>query len=180
MSDGLHGADRGGVPRAVRVPRWMEDALCWIAVACAIVLLLAIVMPNWFARTLWSMGRKGGTSIIDSPAGYVGMVSLCGLVALAALVFCIWRPRESIVVAMGAFAVATVVIADYWLALGRGVVGLEGDRDAVPVPGEVIHWPTALPLFAACAVVGTTASLALAVVWLRRARIRTAAVLRSS
>lgn len=182
-------ADASSSPRSVHAtpaattattPRRAKEILCWIAVGCAFILLLAIVMPDWFARTWWSMGRKGGSATFDSPMGYVGMVSLCGLVALAALFFCIWRPRQSIVVATGAFAVAAYVIVDYWLALDRGVVGLEGDRNAVPVPGEVIHWPTALPLLAVCAVVGTIASLALAVVWLRRARTRTATVLRSS
>ncbi len=71
-----------------------EVGLGLIAFGCALFLLFGILMPDWFARTSWSSGsRNSSTEIFDSPAGYVGLVSLCGLIAFVALAVSAWRRR---------------------------------------------------------------------------------------
>lgn len=54
-----------------------------VAAACAAVLVLATVAPPKLARASWFAARgSGDAGITDSPAGYVGLVSLRGLAAV--------------------------------------------------------------------------------------------------
>ncbi len=152
-----------------------ELALRWIAIASALLLLLASVMPNWFARTSWTSGaRHSFTTIIDSPAGYVGLVSLCGFVAFVALAVALWRRwAVAAVLAAAAFSYGAYVAGSYWLGLSRGVALLEGRADSNKnSPEYTVHWPPMLPFFVFAAVVGVLVSLALAATWLARSRSR--------
>lgn len=92
-----------------------EDTLRSIAFACAIFLLLAIAMPNWLARASWSSGgRNSRTTVIDSPASYVGLVSLAGIIAFVALAIGLWQRRGEIATALA--AAATLAWGAYGIA----------------------------------------------------------------
>src|SRR5581483_2378647 len=141
-----------------------------VAIGCAILLLLAIVAPRDLARTSW---ESGSTSINDSPAGYVGLLSLCGVIALVALAVGAWSRRTRIIAALlaiSAFAAGTSIAGRYWENLARGVVGLEGRVDAtIRPPDHTIHAPPLLPVFLVAAVTGFVCALVLAIQWRRSA-----------
>jgi hypothetical protein len=152
---------------------WVDEVGWWLAFGCAAILLLAMFMPDWFARTSWfrANGRDNFESVIDSPASYVGLLSLCGLVACIALAIGIWRRWVvASALAAAAFASAAYVAGSSWWGISRGVALLDGQpiQEMVP-PRWTVHWPTALPLFVIAAIVGAISALALAVYWQRRA-----------
>ncbi|MBA3416510.1 MAG: hypothetical protein H0U10_14915, partial [Chloroflexia bacterium] len=92
-----------------------EVALLVVAFGCAVFLLLGIVAPRELARTTWE--HRGGTRINDSPAGYVGLVSLCGVAALAALTVGVVARRWAVA------AVVAALVAAAAFAYGAYVVG---------------------------------------------------------
>jgi hypothetical protein len=158
-----------------RVRRWAADWADFLALAafgCAIFLLLGMFMPNWLARTSWSRAnrRNDFLSVIDSPASYVGLVSLCGLVAFVFLAIGLWRHSAlAAVLAAAAFAYAAYVEGNFWQGLSQGVVLLDGSpTPEMGPPRWMVHWPPLLPFFFVAAVFGTLSALALAVAWLRR------------
>jgi hypothetical protein len=58
-----------------------------IALGNGVSLLLAMVAPRELARTSWVEGNENAfTRVNDDPSGYVGLLSLCGLIAVVALV----------------------------------------------------------------------------------------------
>lgn len=96
----------------------------------------------------------------------MGIVSLFGLVALAALAGGWWSPRTrplALGVAGLSFAAAVVAVGRYWALLADGAVGVEGATRAASAvsPTEVVRFPALLPLFLAVAAVGCTASVLL-------------------
>lgn len=154
-----------------RIRRWATDwaeVLGLAAFGCAIFLLLAMFMPNWLARTSWSRAnrRNDFISVVDSPASYVWLVSLCGLVAFIALAIGLWR-RWSIAAALAAaaFAYGAFVAGNFWLGLSRGVILLDGSPSEMGPPRWVVHTPFLLPVFLAVAIVGALSAMALAVNW---------------
>jgi hypothetical protein len=142
-----------------------------VAFGSAVILLLGVFMPDWFARTSWERGnRNQSTAIFDSPAGYVGWMSLCGLVALAFLVVGLWRRRRagaaSLAVAIIAFSCAAYVGGSYWLDLTRGIALIEGRTPMGPT--WRVDWPEALPLLVFAAIAGASSALILAANWVGR------------
>ncbi|HET7055506.1 MAG TPA: hypothetical protein VFI12_03535 [Thermomicrobiales bacterium] len=126
-------------------------------------------MPDWFARMSWESRNKNQLTVIsDSPASYVGLLSLCGIVACVALALGLWQRRwvvAAMLVAAGAFAYAAYVSGSYWLGLSRGVMLLDG-RLVQDMGSEMTaHWPRALPLFVIAAIAGAISALALTVYW---------------
>ena len=149
-----------------------EPVLRGITIVCAIFLLLAIMMPNFLARTSWESGKRNkSTVMVDSAASYVGLVSLYGLVACVALAISAWRRLKvaSTLVATAAFAGAAYVIGNFWLGLSRGIVLLDGSPvSTMGYPNWTVRWPPMLPLFALAAVIGAVSTLMLAISWLRQ------------
>jgi hypothetical protein len=133
-----------------------------VAFGCAVFLLLAIVAPRELARTSW---ERDGSITNDTPAGYVGAVSLCGIVALGALALgSRWRRARVAGAILVAFAFGVYVAGSYWVNLARGVVGLEGSMDATMRPPEyTVHFPLMLPIFLFVASAGLVGALTLAV-----------------
>lgn len=167
--------ENGLAMRMERVRRWAADwanLLAFAAFGCAIFLSLAMFMPNWLARTSWSRANRKNDfiSVIDSPASYVWLVSLCGLVAFAVLAIGLWRHSAlAAALAAAAFAYAAYVAGNFWLGLSQGVVLLDGSpTPEMGPPRWTVHWPPLLPLFLVAAIVGTLSALALAVAWMRQ------------
>lgn len=137
------------------------------AFCCAIFLTFAMFMPNWIARTSWSRAnrRNDFMSVVDSPASYVGLVSLWGLIALVALIVAVWRRSVFTgVLAAVAFACAAYVLGNFWLGLSRGVILLDGTpTPEMGPPRWEVHWPPMLPFFVAAAIVGVVSALVLAI-----------------
>jgi apolipoprotein N-acyltransferase len=135
-----------------------------VAFGCAVFRLLAIVAPRELARKSW---ERDGSITNDTPAGYVGAVSLCGIVALGALALgSRWRRARvaGAILAAVAFAFGVYVAGSYWVNLARGVVGLEGSMDATMRPPEyTVHFPLMLPIFLFVASAGLVGALTLAV-----------------
>ncbi|MBA3415342.1 MAG: hypothetical protein H0U10_08980 [Chloroflexia bacterium] len=137
-----------------------------IGFSCAVFLLFAVVAPREFARTTWVEGKRngGGTRINDDPTGYVGLVTLCGLVALVALAVELWPRRWAVagaLVAAAAFAGGAWVTAVYWRGFSRGDRLLEGQE--MLGSRATAHFPLLLPVFAFAALVGLVCALALVV-----------------
>lgn len=137
-----------------------------VAFACAVILLLAIIAPREFARISW---EKGHTLINDDPSGYVGLLSLCGLIALVALVAEAWSRRWGVaaaLVAAAAFASGAWMAGSYWLGFPRADRLREG-QEMLGRKVEV-HFPLLLPVFTLAAVAGLVCALALVVHGWRR------------
>lgn len=136
-----------------------------IAFSSAVFLLGAVVAPREFARTTWEEGkRSGGTRINDDPSGYVGLVTLCGLVALVALAVELWPRRWAIagaLVAAAAFGAGVLVVGDYWLGFPQGDRLLEA-REMLGSRATA-HSPLLLPVFALAAGAGCVCALALVI-----------------
>lgn len=137
-----------------------------VAFGCAVYLLLTIVAPRELARPTWAEARPNGdlgTRINDSPAGYVGLVSLCGLAALVALLVRTesWRGVIAAAGATVAFAIGAWVTGTYVLGFPRGDRLLEA-RERLG-PDAAASFPLLLPLFAFAAVVGLVSALALTI-----------------
>ncbi len=158
-----------------RAEGWSAFALA-AALACAAVLVLAIVAPRELARTSWGELRGNGGSVInDSPAGYVGQMTLGGLAAGVALAVGAltrrWRVGSACaLIAAVAFAGAAFWAARYRLLLSQGVMGLEGRQDTSGwSDGYPLDPPELLPVFFVIAIAGVLAALVLAVArWPRR------------
>lgn len=156
--------------RAAALPGWAagtDGAALGLAIACAIPLLFALVAPPEFARTTWMYGSANRmTRLTDSPAGYVGVLSLCGLVALVCLGLAAASGRLRVAAATGAtaaFAAAVWVAVTYALHVWRGVMGVEGHVEANSRwPNEIIDAPELLPIFVLFAVAGACGALAFA------------------
>lgn len=167
--------ESGFAMRMEPVRRWAADwadILALAAFGCAIFLSLGTFMPDWFARTSWSSGNyKSRMAVFDSPASYVGLMSLCGLVAFVALAVALWRRLAvaTALVAAAAFIGAVYLTGSTWLSLARGTELLDG-RPAQMGPKWTVHTPTALPLFVFAAVVGVICALALAIAWMQQPR----------
>ena len=139
-----------------------------VAFGCAAFLLLAVIAPREFARTTW---WTRGTAINDDPTGYVGLLSLCALVALIALAAEVWSRRWAIVaalVAAAAFASGTWVAVTYWLGFLQG----ERLREGQEMLGRKaqVHFPLLLPVFTVVAVVGFAFAVVLVFHGWRRVR----------
>ena len=149
-----------------------EIVLRRVAIGCAIVLVFAMIMPNYLARTSWESGKRNkSTVMVDSAASYVGLVSLYGLVACVSLAIGALRRQKvaSMFVATAAFASAAYVIGNFWLGLSRGIVLLDGRPvSTMGYPNWTVRLPPMLPLFALAAGVGAVCALALAINWLRQ------------
>jgi hypothetical protein len=148
---------------------WMSF-LVLLAVGCAGVLVLAVAAPGEIARTTWTeVGPRGSTRLTDSPAGYVGLMSLGGLVAGVALVVAAWSLRARLVaalVAAGAFLAAVWVAIRYAYLLGQGVMGSEGRLDTTGwSAGYVVQPPALLPVLILVAIGGALLALLYAAVW---------------
>jgi hypothetical protein len=157
------------------VRRWAAawtDFSGFTAFGCAIFLSLGIFMPNWMARTAWSRASRKHDfiSLIDSPASYVGLLSLCGIVAFVALSVAVWRRwAPAAVLAAAAFAYSAYVAGNFWLGLSQGLVLLDGRTTSEMVPPRwTVHWPPLLPVFLGAAIVGAVSALTLAVSWQRQ------------
>jgi hypothetical protein len=158
------------VKQAMRFPhvnRWFSSFLdnlevpaVLLAPLLALLLAVAMFLPNWFARTSWS---KRNMEIIDSPAGYVGFLSLWGCIVCVALVIGVWQQRWAwlaMLVAAGGFAGAAVVCIGYWQQLRLGLALVDG-RERMP-ERWAMQSPPALPLFIIAATVGFVSALVLA------------------
>jgi hypothetical protein len=140
-----------------------------IASACSAVLLLAIVAPRVFARTSW---EKRNTIVNDDPSGYVGLLSLCGLVALVALAAEAWSRRWAIVPALvsaASFAAGSWVAGVYWLGFSQRDRLREGQ--AMLGPKVEVHFPLLLPVYTLAAVAGLVCALALIMHGWRRLKV---------
>jgi hypothetical protein len=138
----------------------LEVAAVLLAPLLALLLASAMFLPNWFARTSWS---HRNTEIIDSPASYVGFLSLWGSIACLALVIGVWKQRWAWLamwVAAGGFAGAAVVCIGYWQQLRLGLALVDG-RERMPARWTM-HSPPALPLFIIAATAGLVSALVLA------------------
>ena len=117
----------------------------FLAPLLALLLAGAMFLPDRFARTSWSYEGRG---MIDSPAGYVGFLSLWGCIACVALMIgFLWRRwgRIAMLVAAGGFAGAAVVCITYWHQLTVGMALVDG---STLMPGRwAMHYPPALPLY---------------------------------
>jgi hypothetical protein len=161
-----------------RVQRWAvywAELLALVAFGNALFLTFAILMPNWLARTSWSRANRihDFISAVDSPASYVGFVSLWGLVAFLALAVGLWRWRApAAAIATIAFAAAAYVVGNFWYGLSQGVVLSDGHRvlDMVPPKWEV-HWPPLMPVFLLSAIVGAVSALGLTIAWRRQPQV---------
>ena len=146
-----------------RVSAFLDDIevpAFFLAPLLALLLASAMFLPNQFARTSWSFKGMG---MIDSPAGYVGVLSLWGCIACVALLIgFLWRRRGwiAMMAAAGGFAGAAVVCIGYWQQLERGINLVDG-RSQVSEKW-MTHYPPALPLFICAAMVGFVSALALA------------------
>ena len=155
------------------VQRWAAaraDIFGVAAIASAIFLSLAMLMPNWLARTSWSQGsRNTVTTIVDSPASYVSQLSLCGLVALVALTIGWWRRRPlAAALATGAFGYGALVAGISRLSVSRGEALLDGRPVTEMVPPEwTVHSAPLLPVFLLAAIACTISAIALAIAWRR-------------
>lgn len=151
-----------------RLDEWM-NLLLLLAIGCAGLLVLALVAPRELARTSWTQaGRDAYTVVNDSPAGYVGLVSLCGLVALSALVVAAWSQRArvpAVLLAFVAFAGAAWVAVRYQRLLLQGAMGLEGRLVASGGTTGGVDAPELLPLFVLAAVLGALLAVAYMVAW---------------
>jgi hypothetical protein len=124
--------------------------------------------PRELACTTW---EKGHTSINDDRSGNVGLASLCGFVAVAALLAEAWSRRWAVVAALEAavaFAAGVWVAGSYWLGFTQGDWLREG-RGMLGRNVEV-HFPLMLPLFTLAAGAGLVCALALVAHGRRRAR----------
>lgn len=138
----------------------IEVPAFFVAPLLALLLASAMFLPIEFARTSWSYETMG---MIDSPAGYVGVLSLWGIITCLALVFGVWRRRWTWIAMLAAaagFAGAMAVCISYWQQFMRGGALVDGTSRA-PV-GWATHIPPALPLFTIAATVGVVSALALA------------------
>lgn len=138
----------------------LEVPAVLLAPLLALLLAVAMFLPDWFARTSWS---HRNTELIDSPAGYVGLLSLWGFVTFLALAIGMWRHRWAwiaMLVAAVGFAGAAVVCIGYWLQLRVGLALVDG-RERMPKRWVMEH-PPALPLFIIAAIVGLVSALVLA------------------
>lgn len=148
---------------------WADITGWWVAWGSAFFLLLAMFMPNWWARTSWTSGdRNRSSAMVDSPASYAGQLSLCGLIAFVALAVCPWKRRLAAQAALAAavpFAVASYVAASSWLDFSRGTVLLDGRPTTDLGSRWTVHMAPLLPLFVLAAIAGTICTLALAVYW---------------
>lgn len=114
--------------RFPRVNRWfsaflddLEVPAVLLAPLLALLLAVAMFLPDWFARTSWSHRR---TELIDSPAGYVGFLSLWGVITCLALGVGVWQRRWAwfaMLFAAAGFAGAAAVCIGYWLHLRVGL-----------------------------------------------------------
>lgn len=138
----------------------LEVPAVLLAPLLALLLAVAMFLPNWFARTSWS---HRNTETIDSPAGYVGFLSLWGCITCLALVIGVWQQRWAwiaMLVAAAGFAGAAVVCIGYWQKLGLGLALLD---DTARMPARwTMHSPPALPLFIFAATMGLVSALVLA------------------
>ena len=146
-----------------RVRAFLDDIevpAFFLAPLLALLLASAMFLPNQFARTSWSFKGMG---MIDSPAGYVGALSLWGCIACVALLIGFsWRRWGwiAMMAAAGGFAGAAVVCIGYWQQLERGINLVDGSSQ---VSDEwMTHYPPALPLFIFVAIAGCVSALALA------------------
>jgi hypothetical protein len=143
-----------------------EIVLRWVAFGCAVFLLFG----PFADRTGW--GRNQPT-VFDS-AGHNFVALFSGIVAIAGLLVALWAlprvvlPLLGAAAAVAAFGLTAYVSGTYWLALSRGEALIEG---TYVMPERLTVFPASgPPFFATAAVIGATATLALAVSWLRQPR----------
>ena len=153
-----------------RLQRWLSawEAVLWLsAFGCAGFLTLAILWPIEMARTSWSQWQRNqGTVIVDSPAGYVGLLSLCGFITLVCLIFAHWSWRRTpLAVLCSAMInlIAVYVTVTYATALSRGEALVDGSGSMGP--DWTVHWPLLLPVFVLAAITGFLCALGLTMRW---------------
>jgi hypothetical protein len=139
-----------------------------VAIGCAIFLLFGPLG----GRTMWVQGRTTATDA----AGYNVVALLSGVVVLAALGVALWaRPRVVLpllgaLVAVAAFVLTAYVCGvDVWARL-QGQVWVYASWSISEGTGRnsTVYPAWGPPFFALAALIGATASLVLAISWLRQ------------
>ncbi len=131
--------------------------------ACAAVLLFAY----YAQRTEWvTMGGRRGNRLLvfPDPSAWNLWVSVCGILAVAALLAGLWMRRwavASALVATAAFAFAAFTSVGYWLGLSPD--GVPPGRAALG-PEWTLQLTSGPPVYAATALLGVAAALVLATV----------------
>ena len=133
---------------------------------CAALLALATAAPAELARTAWI---TDGAKVTDSPAGYVGWVSVLGVVAVGLVVLGAGVRRARVpatCLAAAVFGVAALVIARHWVGVANGWVGVAGSTvsKAEPAP-DWVQFPVLLPIFLLYAVAGAACAATLGWFW---------------
>ena len=133
---------------------------------CAVLLALAAVAPTELARTAWI---TDGTKVTDSPAGYVGWVSVLGGVAVGLVVLGAGVRRARVpatCLAAAVFVLAALGMARHWVGVANGWVGVAGRTVTEAEPAsDWVQFPVLLPIFLAYAVVGATCAATLGWFW---------------
>lgn len=160
------------IERVERVRLWAADWSPFLVLAAfgsAIFLTFAMLMPNWLARTSWSRANRrndGGISLIDSPASFVWLVSLCGFIALVVLAIATWRRwAPAAALAAAAFAYGAYVSVNFWVGHAQGRILLDGRPTEMGPPRWEVHTPPLLPLFVLAALTGAVSTVGLAIAW---------------
>jgi hypothetical protein len=145
-----------------------ERQLWWVAVGCAMLLLLAPFTP----RTTWlPSDRSAGASKVTEGVGWLAVAAMLGAVALAALVLAL-RPRPRVPAAAAGACVATIAFVVTAVGMGRHWIDLRHGVTSVRFqPGEpwTLHPAPFVPHFAGVAAAGAFVALALAMRWQRPA-----------
>ena len=126
----------------------------------ALLLAVAMFLSDWPARSSRSLRN---TEVIDSPTGFVGFLSLSGVIAYVALVIGVWQQQSAwfaTLVAAGGYAGATVVSIGYRQQLRLGPERIDGTV-RMPETWSVPSPPT-LPLFIGASTLGLSSALVLA------------------
>ena len=143
-----------------------EKVLWWLAVGCAVLLLLAPFTP----RTTWlPTARSAGASRGTEGVGWLAIAALLGTLVLVALVVAI-RARQRIPAATAGAGVAAVTFVVTAVGLGRHWIDLRHGVTSVRMqPGEqwALHPAPFVPHFSVVAAAGAVVALALLVRWVR-------------
>jgi hypothetical protein len=138
----------------------LEVPAVLLAPLLALLLAVAMFLPDWPARS--SRSRRN-TEGIDSPAGYVGFLSLWGVIACVALAIDVWQQQSAwitMMVAAGGFAGATIVSVGYAQQLRLGLARIDG---TVRMPETwAVPSPPAPPIFIGASTLGLFSALVLA------------------
>jgi hypothetical protein len=135
-----------------------------VVLACAILLLSAPMTPrtSWVGLPANEMG--GGTGGMRHSAGWEWVALLCGIAALAAVVFGLWARPAPVAPSVGAAVAAVAFLAAGLAAGGHWWDGVSG---RLAEWGYVTYPAPAAPFFAIVGLLGAVLALALAADWFR-------------